>query len=107
MKADDLSYTVAAMFSRLMYAELPVKAPMRTPGDDGRLAAHRVNKIRNLFFSISESADDLLEIGAHHAEASIRFVRERGGRRAFAFEAIRSVYLGSGPINLLEAAVAA
>lgn len=102
MKTDDLSYTVAAMFSRLMYVELPVKVPMRTSGEEGRLAAHRVNKIRNLFFSLSESADDLLEIGAHHAEASVRFVRERKGRRAFAFEAINSVYKDAIDMNMEE-----
>ncbi|MGL6210472.1 MAG: FkbM family methyltransferase [Paracoccaceae bacterium] len=81
------SFATAALFARQLYAELPTNATMRSTGDDRKLAAVRVRRLRELFFALASGADDLIEIGAHHAEASARFVTDRPGRRAFAYEA--------------------
>lgn len=81
------SFTMAALYARQLFAEIPTKASTGSPLGQRKLRKHRVDRLRDLFFLLSDGADDLIEIGAHHAEASVRFVAERAGRRAFAYEA--------------------
>lgn len=80
------TFSTAALFARQLYSEIPTKAST-DPNSARRQRRRRVNRLRDLFFMLSDGADDLIEIGAHHAEASVRFVTDRPGRRAFAYEA--------------------
>lgn len=81
------SLATAALYARQLWSELPSKATTHAGDENRKQAAMRVRRVRSIFFALAAGADDLIEIGAHHAEASVRFVQDHTGRRAFAYEA--------------------
>jgi FkbM family methyltransferase len=103
----------AILWWRQLRLELGSSAHRRTPGPAGLAAMERVKALRELFFRILRLNDVrlLIEIGAHKAEASRRFVRMKEGARAVAYEASPDVYkrvvdAGIPPgVELINAAV--
>lgn len=93
MADDNMTYALAASFMRQLISEMPTTANMRGPGPANRAASLLVRRLRNLFFALIDEcgASELLEIGSHDAEASVKFVESRAGRRAFAFEPIPEI----------------
>ncbi len=89
---------------RLLLAELESSAVMKTPGPAGLAARHRVNGLRELFFSLlSNSQIELLvEVGAKEAETSRRFVQSQPRGRALAFEAAPETYRKTLEVGIPE-----
>lgn len=91
--AGTINYALAASFMRQLISEMPTTANIRVAGTANRAAAQLVTRLRNLFFALIDewNVSELLEIGSHDAEASVKFVGSRAGRRAFAFEPIPAI----------------
>lgn len=73
--------------------ELGENTTWGTPGEGGQRAQQRVKALIELFFSISDEMGltELLEVGAHDAEASKRFVASGAHRSAVGYDASPSV----------------
>lgn len=84
----------AVLWWRQLLAELGTAANRRSPGAAGAAALARVKSVRELLYKLLRRAeiDLLLEIGAHAAESSKRFVRMKPAARAVAYEASPDVY---------------
>lgn len=84
----------AILWWRLLLSELESAASPKSGGDAGKAAARRVTAVRRLFFELvkDSSIDCLLEVGAHQAETSRRFIELKPGARAVAYEAAPAIY---------------
>lgn len=83
--------------------EVGSNATRRTDGPAGTAAVERVKAIRDLLYGLirrSASINVFLEIGAHKAEASKRFLRAKPGSRALAYEAAPDVFQRSVAMGL-------
>jgi FkbM family methyltransferase len=80
--------TSSELWWRILWSELPSKESKASAPEDRRLARRRVRAVRELFFSLAETdgIDVLIEVGAHLAEASTRFVAVSEDRIALAYE---------------------
>jgi FkbM family methyltransferase len=80
---------LAALWWRQLLSELGTSAHTGTDGPLGQLAKDRHRAVTELFFTLllELPTDCLIEVGAHNAEASKRFVRSKQNARAFAYEA--------------------
>jgi FkbM family methyltransferase len=84
----------AVLWWRQLFTELGSAAHTGDKDMLGQIARHRSWAVANLFFTISEQMQlrNLLEIGAHNAESSRRFVKDNPNARAFAYEASEEVF---------------
>ena len=85
---------VAVLWWRQLFSELGNSADIGTPGRFGQLAKERHKALVELFFSllIELPIGSLIEVGAHNAEASKRFVDAKPAACAVAYEAAPVVY---------------
>jgi FkbM family methyltransferase len=84
----------AVLWWKQLFNELETAAHTGDAGELGQQARDRSGALVNLFFSILKDSEtkNLLEIGAHNAEASRRFVASDLNTRAFAYEASQAVF---------------
>jgi FkbM family methyltransferase len=80
---------LAALWWRQLFSELGTSAHTGSGGPLGQLANDRHRAVTDLFFTLllELPTDCLIEVGAHDAEASKRFVGAKQNARAFAYEA--------------------
>jgi FkbM family methyltransferase len=85
---------LAALWWRQLFSELGIAADTGAPGPLGYLAKDRHRAVEELFFTLllELPVDCLVEVGAHDADASKRFVGAKQNARAVAFEAAPEVY---------------
>jgi FkbM family methyltransferase len=85
---------LAALWWRQLFSELGTPADTGAPGLPGQIAKARHKAVTDLFFDLLTRApiDCLIEVGAHYAETSKRFVASRPGARAVAYEAAPDIY---------------
>jgi FkbM family methyltransferase len=79
---------LAALWWRKLYAELGNSACDATRGPLGKLSSTRTDALRRLFFTLLTElpVDRLIEVGAHDAQVSKRFVQLKPEAKAFAYE---------------------
>jgi FkbM family methyltransferase len=85
---------LAALWWRQLFSELGTAANAGTPGQPGQLAKDRHAAVAQLFFTLllELPTDGLVEVGAHNADVSKRFVGAKQNARAVAYEAAPMVY---------------
>lgn len=83
----------AVCWYKMLTSELGENTTWGTPGEGGERAKKRVRALIELFFALSDEmhVTRLLEIGAHDAETSKRFVASAPNRIAAGFDASPSV----------------
>ena len=79
----------AVLWYKTLTAELGSNVNWGTPGVGGQKAQARVRALIELFFALSDELQlsNILEIGAHDAEASRRFIASAPHRKALAYDA--------------------
>ena len=79
----------AVLWYKVLSSELGSNVNWGTPGAGGQKAQTRVKALIDLFFTISDELQlsDILEIGAHDAESSRRFIASDPHRKALAYDA--------------------
>jgi FkbM family methyltransferase len=85
---------MAALWWRQLLSELGSAADTGTPGLPGQVAKARHKAVSDLFFELLKKlpTDCLIEVGAHYAEASRKFVASKPNARAIAYEAAPEIY---------------
>jgi FkbM family methyltransferase len=85
---------MAALWWRQLLSELGSSADTGAPGLPGQAAKARHKAVTDLFFELLKQLpiDCLIEVGAHYAEASKRFVASKPHARAVAYEAAPEIY---------------
>ncbi len=87
--ANMTNITNAVLWYKVLTAELGDNVNWGTPGVGGQKAQARVRALIELFFAIGDELQlsNILEIGAHDAEASRRFIASDPHRKALAYDA--------------------